>query len=183
MRGESGRVDAQARGKRNRRTVVETPRQATWASPRRRRPSLGLAKARRRAPKPVGLAFRRLPDGGRRTSRRGGIPNRLPFPTCPRGGCVYVDRIAVAPRNRSWLVSEPLYKGVGVALLLRAICHSYILGLEGRVSLISLPSERTRQFYERRGFTRLGEDDDGMVEYEMDDEVAQRWLQQAGYLE
>lgn len=100
----------------------------------------------------------------------------------PEEGSVYVDRIAVAPRNRAWLVKNPLYMGVGVGLLLRAVCHSYILGLGGRVNLVSLPSEQTRQFYERRGFTRLNEDDDGMVEYELSDEAAQRWLEQAGYL-
>jgi hypothetical protein len=50
------------------------------------------------------------------------------------------------------------------------------------VNLVSLPSEKTRRFYERRGFTRLSEDEDGMVEYELDEEAAQRWLQQAGYV-
>jgi hypothetical protein len=101
----------------------------------------------------------------------------------PEAGSVYVDRIAVAPRNRLWLVTNPLYIGIGVGLMLRVVCHSYILGLGGRVSLISLPSERTRQFYQHRGFTRLSEDDDGMVEYELDEEAAQRWLEQAGYLQ
>ena len=95
---------------------------------------------------------------------------------------VYVDRLAVAPRNRPWLVPEPRYKGVGSGLLLRAVCHSYVLGLGGRVSLASLPSERTRGFYERRGFIATGESEDGLVEYELSDEAAQRWLQQEGYL-
>jgi len=67
-------------------------------------------------------------------------------------------------------------------LLLRSVCHSYILGLSGRVNLLSVPSERTRQFYERRRFTRLSKDDDGMVEYELGAEAAEGWLQQAGYL-
>lgn len=100
----------------------------------------------------------------------------------PGTGSVYVDRLAVAPRNRAWLVKEPLYRGIGVELLLRVVCHSYILGLGGRVSLVSLPSERTRQFYDRRGFTRVSEDADGMIEYELEADKAQRWLQQAGFL-
>jgi hypothetical protein len=100
----------------------------------------------------------------------------------PGEGSVYVDRIAVAPRNRRWLVETPLYAGVGDGLMLRVVCHSYILGLGGRVSLVSLPSERPRRFYERRGFTRVSEDDDGMVEYELEEEAARRWLQQAEYL-
>jgi hypothetical protein len=63
-----------------------------------------------------------------------------------------------------------------VVLLLRSVCHSYLLGLGGRVNLMSLPNERTRQFYEHRGFTRLGENDEGMVEFELDEAAAQTWL-------
>jgi hypothetical protein len=44
----------------------------------------------------------------------------------PEAGSVYVDRIAVAPRNRAWLVKNPLYRGAGVGLMLRVVCHSYI---------------------------------------------------------
>jgi len=94
---------------------------------------------------------------------------------------VFVDRFAVAPRNRRWLVDNPIYGGVGKGLLLRVVCHSYLLGLGGRVNLVSLPSERTRQFYERRGFIAVGEDDEGL-EYELTDQVAKRWLQEEGYL-
>lgn len=31
-------------------------------------------------------------------------------------GCVYVDLLASSPRNRDWLVSEPVYKGIGSEL-------------------------------------------------------------------
>jgi hypothetical protein len=115
---------------------------------------------------------------------QGAVGYRIDFRSilAPGAGSVYVDRIAVALRNRSWLVKDPLYMGVGEVLMLRVVSHSYILGLGGRVNLISLPSERTRRFYERRGFTRLTEDDDGMVEYELGEEAAQRWLEKAGYL-
>jgi len=95
---------------------------------------------------------------------------------------VYVDRIAAAPRNRPWLMANPRCRGVGSGLLLRAVCHSYILGLAGRVSLASLPSERTRAFYDRKGFIITGEDEHGLVRYELSAEAAQRWLQQEGYL-
>ncbi len=115
---------------------------------------------------------------------QGAVGYRIDFRSflAPELSSVYVDRIAAAPRNRPWLVADPLYQGVGIGLLLRVVCHSYILGLGGRVNLISLPSERTRQFYERRGFTAVAEDDDGLIEYELEDEAAQRWLEQAGYL-
>ncbi len=95
---------------------------------------------------------------------------------------VYVDRIAIAPRNRPWLVAEPHYKGIGVGLLLRAVCHSYLLGLGGRVNLSSLPRERTRTFYQKRGFIAVAEDDDGLIQYELSDEAAQEWLSGQGYL-
>jgi hypothetical protein len=41
-------------------------------------------------------------------------------------GAVYLEALATAPRNRPWLVSSPLYRGVGENLLLRAAVHSYI---------------------------------------------------------
>ena len=70
-------------------------------------------------------------------------------------GTVYADRLATAPRNRPWLVDAPSYQGVGTVLLLAAVRHSYLLGLGGRVWLTSLPSERTREFYVRRGFEMI----------------------------
>ena len=115
---------------------------------------------------------------------QGAIGYRIDFTSylVPELTTVYVDRIAVAPRNRPWLVESPVYGGVGRALLLRAVCHSYTLGLGGRVNLVSLPTDRTRQFYEKRGFTCAGEDDEGLIEYELSDQAAQRWLQEEGHL-
>jgi len=95
---------------------------------------------------------------------------------------VYVDRLAAAPRNRHWLVADPLYRGVGKGLLLRAVCHSYLLGLGGRVNLVSVPRERTRRFYERRGLVAVREDDEGSIEYELSEQAAHQWLQEEGYL-
>ena len=115
---------------------------------------------------------------------QGAIAYRIDFKSflVPELTSVYVDRLAAAPRNRPWLVADPIYKGSGKGLLLRAVCHSYLLGLGGRVNLVSVPSERTRRFYERRGFAAVREDEDGSIEYELSDEAAQRWLQEEGYL-
>jgi GNAT superfamily N-acetyltransferase len=98
-------------------------------------------------------------------------------------GTVFVHYLATAPRNRPWLVDLPEYRGVGTALLDIAIRHSYLLGLEGRVTLVSLSSERTRGFYEKFGFSQVGVVDDGMIEYELTTEVAHEWLRQKGHLE
>jgi hypothetical protein len=97
-------------------------------------------------------------------------------------GAVYADRLAVAPRNRPWLVSAPIYRGVGTVLLLAAIRHSYLLGLGGRVSLTSLPSERTREFYACRGFQVILEHADGMIDFELPTATAVAWLEEEGYL-
>ncbi len=100
----------------------------------------------------------------------------------PGKGVVYVDRLATAPRSRPWLVDPPKYKGIGSVLLLCAVRESYALGLEGRVWLTSLPSERTRQFYRKRGFQEIFQDEDGMIDFELPTKRAEEWLQQAGYL-
>jgi len=97
-------------------------------------------------------------------------------------GAVYVDRIATAPQNRRWLVDPPKYKGIGSVLLLGAVRHSYLLGLGGRVWLTSLPSEQTREFYRNRGFESIFEDPDGMIDFELPEAEAERWLKQKGYL-
>ena len=80
---------------------------------------------------------------------QGAVGYRIDFRSIlvPEAGSVYVDRIAVAPRNRSWLVSNPLYGGVGEGLLLHSVCRSYILGLGGRVTWFR------SQASERDGFT------------------------------
>jgi hypothetical protein len=100
----------------------------------------------------------------------------------PGQGAVYVDRLAVAPRNRPWLVDGPKYQGIGTVLLLAAIRESYSLGLGGRVWLTSLPSERTRQFYRNRGLCVVFENEDGTIDFELSADSAQQWLEREGYL-
>jgi GNAT superfamily N-acetyltransferase len=95
-------------------------------------------------------------------------------------GAVYADRLATAPRNRPWLVGSPRYRGVGTVLLLAAVRQSYLLGLGGRVGLASLPSERTRGFYSRRGFQVIFERKDGMIEFELPTALAVAWLEEEG---
>ena len=95
---------------------------------------------------------------------------------------VFIDYLAAAPRNREWLVDNPQYRGVGTALVFYAVCHSWLLGLNGRVTLVSLPSERTRKFYAQRSFTKVSESDDGIIEFELEPEAAQRWLKDMGVL-
>jgi GNAT superfamily N-acetyltransferase len=97
-------------------------------------------------------------------------------------GAVFIDRLATAPRNRPWLADPPKYRGIGAALLLAAVRHSYSLGLGGRVWLTSLPSERTREFYHKRDFQVIFEDENGMIDYELPAAAAQRWLKSEGFL-
>ena len=97
-------------------------------------------------------------------------------------GALYVDRIATAPRNRPWLVGTSKYQGVGTVLLFEAVRHSYLLGLRGRVWLSSLPSERTRRFYDQKGFEVIFEDADGMIDYELPTVKAVEWLEAEGFL-
>lgn len=95
-------------------------------------------------------------------------------------GAVFIHYLATAPRNRPWLVENPCFQGVGTALLYYAVCHSYTLGLQGRVTLVSLPTERTRDFYEHRGFIKVSEGEDGMIEMELESEAAMAWLREKG---
>jgi hypothetical protein len=99
----------------------------------------------------------------------------------PGQGAVYGDWLATAPRNRHWLVNPPYLRGVGKALLLAAVRHSYLLGLGGRVWLTSLPSERTQRFYVNRGFQVIFENPDGTIDYELPAAQAVAWLEEEGY--
>lgn len=83
-------------------------------------------------------------------------------------GAVYVDRLATAPRNRGWLVEKPLYRGAGTSLIVWAAYHSYSRGLDGRLVLAALPSERTIKFYESLGFKATTAEEDDMVVYELE---------------
>ena len=95
-------------------------------------------------------------------------------------GAVYVEALASAPRNRPWLVSSPLYRGVGEGLLLRATLHSYVVGLEGRVNLLSFHDEATVSFYKKRGYEIVGEEQ-GLVQMELLPTKAFEWLKDEGY--
>jgi hypothetical protein len=95
-------------------------------------------------------------------------------------GAVYLEALATAPRNRPWLVSSPLYRGVGENLLLRAAVHSYIVGLEGRINLLSFRDERTVSFYKNRGFEIVGEEE-GLDQMELAPSRAFEWLKDEGY--
>ncbi len=102
----------------------------------------------------------------------------------PTNGSVYVERVASAPHNRKRLVNQPFYKGVGTVLLYWAVIESYNAGLRGRVSLESLPTAITVQFYEHRGFVRtdLTQPTSGLVDYELPELAALAWLKEKGDL-
>jgi hypothetical protein len=95
-------------------------------------------------------------------------------------GAVYVEALATAPRNRPWLVESPLYRGVGEGLLLRAITHSYLLGLEGRTNLVAFDDDRTIKFYTNRSFALVGYDDE-LPMFELTPEAAKIWLLEEGF--
>lgn len=102
----------------------------------------------------------------------------------PGKGSVYVERISTAPRNRNWLVNQPLYKGVGTVLLYWAIRESYNAGLRGRVTLESLPTPTTVKFYKNKGFVRtnLTQPSNDLVDYELPESAALAWLKAEGDL-
>jgi len=102
----------------------------------------------------------------------------------PTSGSVYVERLSSAPHNRNWLVNTPFYKGIGTVLLYWAVTESYNAGLRGRVSLESLPTPSTVQFYENKGFVRtdLTQPTSGLVDYELPESAALAWLKEKGDL-
>lgn len=96
-------------------------------------------------------------------------------------GAIYVEGLATAPHNRPWLVDSPRYRGVGENLLLRAVAHSYSVGFGGRVNLLVFDNERTISFYEKRGLTLVGSDNEGLQQFELEPHAAMRWLREYGY--
>ena len=60
-----------------------------------------------------------------------------------------------------------------------ALRQSYLNGLGGRLTLQSLPTPQTRQFYENRGFVRtdLSQSTNELIDYELPLAAAQKWLQ------
>ncbi len=102
----------------------------------------------------------------------------------PNEGCAYIDRISTAPRNRKRVVKQPLYKGVGSALMYWVLKESYNAGLGGRIALESLPTPDTVRFYEAKGFERtdLSQPATGLMDYELPKRRAEAWLKQEGDL-
>ncbi len=100
-------------------------------------------------------------------------------------GAVEVLLLASAPWNRPIIGNTPMYRGVGSALLLRAVVHSYLLGYEGRTVLESKPVPRTIQFYINRGFTHISSHShtaDDKIIMELEPQAARRWLQAEGLI-
>jgi hypothetical protein len=95
-------------------------------------------------------------------------------------GAVNIEALATAPRNRPRLVQNPLYRGVGCGLLLRAVCHSYLLGFGGRVNLLAFDRPETVEFYQSRGFQIVPLEEDGPF-LEVTPEQAVVWLKREGY--
>ena len=69
---------------------------------------------------------------------------------------VYVELVATAPWNRKQIQSPPAYIGVGRIFMLASIELSRELGFCGRIGLHAL--SEAELFYERCGFTRMGND-------------------------
>ena len=80
-------------------------------------------------------------------------------------------------------IDPPKFKWIGSVLLLAAVRISYTLGLEGRVWLTSVPAERTKEFYRKKGFEPIFTDEDGMVDFELPKAKAESWLKHEGYLQ
>ena len=102
----------------------------------------------------------------------------------PNFSSVYIDRLATAPRNRAWLLSDPIYKGIGSALLYLAVLESYLSGLDGRIVLQSLPTIETMNFYQNKGFVRtdMAQSMTGLIDYELPKAAALAWLRKEGDL-
>lgn len=99
-------------------------------------------------------------------------------------GCVYIGWLATAPRNRNWITNQPVYKGIGSLLTYWVVRESYNAGLEGRVSLQSLPTPNTVKFYESKGFVRTNPNQPktGLLDYELPKSAAEAWLRKEGDL-
>jgi hypothetical protein len=95
---------------------------------------------------------------------------------------VFVQYLATAPWNREWLIKPAKFRGAGSTLLFQAVRHSWDLGFNGRVTLLSKASEQIRKFYKKRSFTLISETDDDMIEFELEPPAAERWLRDQGCL-
>lgn len=90
---------------------------------------------------------------------------------------VYIDLVATAPWNRPGLTPEPLYRGVGGALITEAILHSRDEGFGGRIGLHSLPKAE-KYYLEQLRMEPLGPDPNyyGLTYFEMTTERATEFL-------
>jgi GNAT superfamily N-acetyltransferase len=97
-------------------------------------------------------------------------------------GCFYIERLAAAPRNRHWLISDHVYTGVGSALLYWTVRQSYSRGLGGRILLESLPSSNTVNFYLKKGFIPTGKKNhrSKLEYYELPKDAAEAWMKGEG---
>lgn len=98
--------------------------------------------------------------------------------------CGYIDYIASAPRNRAWVVTNPVYGGVGTVLTYKAVKRSYESALGGKVFLQSLPRDRTMEFYRKIGFERtdLAQPLTDLISFELPEAKAKEWLEKQGDL-
>lgn len=96
------------------------------------------------------------------------------------GNLIYIEFVAIAPWNRKALVEQPLYRGIGKALVGTAISLSIEEEYDGRIGLHSLPQSET--FYKDTcGMADLGPDDDKKMNYyEMTAEEAATFLKTVG---
>lgn len=88
--------------------------------------------------------------------------------------------LAASPASRGLVPGKLGYRGVGSALLFRAVAHSYILGLGGRVVLTAIPDQLTITYYKNRGFDSHSTLAEGKIRMELKQRSAQSWLQKEG---
>lgn len=92
---------------------------------------------------------------------------------------VFVDRLAVAPRNRDNLAEAPVFRGGGSGLIAYAAAVSYSLGFSGRINLFAVANE---EFYEHRGFVDTGTIVENEILLELPTSSAVTMLQERGLI-
>jgi hypothetical protein len=97
----------------------------------------------------------------------------------PGERCVYVDRLATAPRNRSTLVESPLFRRCGTELLVYSVARSLSVGFGGRVLLTPIDRE---DFYTEFGFEMTPSAGSDGTMYELSGEVAVNILRSRGLI-
>ena len=102
--------------------------------------------------------------------------------TEPETIALEVELLATAPLNRSHITTQPRFRGVGTALLLHAICHSYFLGLRGRTVLRAIDQPEVLDFYRHRGFESIRTGPADTILMELAPAAAQKLLRDEGML-